>query len=78
MSRNLFQLFAEVVMKIIRFLWVSSTMNKADIGTKDLRGNNFTRLADQTFSRLIELKDTDPKVVSIGNSKEDSEEKSNK
>ena len=75
MSRNLFQLFAEVVMKIIRFLWVSSTMNKADIGTKDLRGNNFTRLADQTFSRLIELKDTDPKVVSTGNSKEDSEEK---
>ena len=39
-------------------------MNKADIGTKDLRGNEFTRLADQTFSRLVELVDIDPKADS--------------
>ena len=78
MSRNLFQLFAEVVMKIIRFLWIKSKLNKADIGTKDLRGTDFTRLADQTFSRLEPLVDPDPKVVSKRKSQEDSEDKSNK
>ena len=55
MSRNLFQLFAEVVNKIINFLWVASRLNRADIGTKDLRGSQFQTLADQTFSRLVGL-----------------------
>jgi len=55
MSRNLFQLFAEVVNKIINFLWVASSLNRADIGTKDLRGSQFQTLADQTFSRLVGL-----------------------
>jgi hypothetical protein len=55
MSRNLFQLFAEVVNKIINFIWVKSTGNRADIGTKDLRGSQFQTLADQTFSRLVGL-----------------------
>jgi len=57
MSRNLFQLFAEVVNKIINFLWVASRLNRADIGTKDLRGSQFQTLADQTFSRLVGLPD---------------------
>jgi hypothetical protein len=57
MSRNLFQLFAEVVNKIINFLWVASKLNRADIGTKDLRGSQFQILADQTFSRLVGLPD---------------------
>ena len=57
MSRNLFQLFAEVVNKIITFLWVASRLNRADIGTKDLRGSQFQTLADQTFSRLVGLPD---------------------
>ena len=57
MSRNLFQLFAEVVNKIINFLWVRSKSNRADIGTKDLRGEQFQIMADQTFSRLKPLPD---------------------
>ena len=52
MSRNLFQLFAEVVSKILNFVWVPSKLNRADIGTKDLRGAHFQELAEQTFSRL--------------------------
>ena len=55
MSRNLFKLFAEVINKIINFLWVKSKRNLADIGTKDLRGTQFHILADQTFSRLVGL-----------------------
>ena len=57
MSRNLFQLFAEVINKIINFIWIASKMNRADIGTKDLKGAQFQVLADQTFSRLNPLPD---------------------
>jgi hypothetical protein len=45
-------LFAEVVNKILNFVWVPSKLNRADIGTKDLRGAHFQELAEQTFSRL--------------------------
>ncbi len=55
MSRNLFQLFAEVLNKIISFLWVSSKRNLADIGTKPVQGSQYKLLADQTFSRLVGL-----------------------
>ena len=55
MSRSLFQLFAEVVNKIINFVWIKSKRNRADIGTKDLQGKQFQILADQTFSRLKDL-----------------------
>ena len=67
MSRNIFQLFAEVVNKILNFIWVKSKRNLADIGTKDLRGAQFQLLADQTFSRLIGLPEEEE-------SKEDSNE----
>jgi hypothetical protein len=59
MSRNLFQLFAEVVNNLINFRWVRSKGNRADIGTKDLKGSNFQVLADQTFSRLVGLPEDD-------------------
>jgi len=59
MSRNLFQLFAEVVNKIINFLWVSTKLNRADIGTKALQGTQFQLMADQTFSRLQGLPEID-------------------
>ena len=55
MSRNIFQLFAEVINKILNFIWVKSERNLADIGTKDLRGAQFQLLANQTFSRLVGL-----------------------
>jgi len=55
MSRNLFQLFAEVINKVINFLWVPTKQNRADIGTKPLQGSQFTELAEQTFSRVVPL-----------------------
>ncbi len=47
MSRNLFQLFAEVLNKIINFLWVSTKLNRADIGTKALQGTQFQLISKQ-------------------------------
>jgi hypothetical protein len=70
MSRNIFQLFAEVVNKIINFEWVKSKRNLADIGTKDLRGTQFQLLAEQTFSRLVGLpEDTSDEDFNKCNSK---------
>ena len=70
MSRNLFQLFAEVLSRVIDFFWVSSERNLADIGTKPLQGKQFVLLADQTFSRLVGLPEEDSKEDSRNISEE--------